>query len=62
MSYRNLYYILGNHDQKTARKLFEVLDTAIKRKLITIFNKSSFFHLLTNGLQAKKTGDDQGFF
>ena len=40
--------MLGDHDGRTARKLIEVLDTAIKRKLITILNKSSFSSLLSH--------------
>ena len=39
--------------------MIEALDTAIKRKLITILNKSSFFSLLSDRSEAKKTGDDK---
>ena len=45
--------------EKLPEKLIEALDTVIKRKLITILNKSSFFSLLTDGSQAKKTGEDK---
>ena len=51
--------MLGDHDGRTARKLIEVLDTAIKRKLITILNKSSFSSLLTHRSQVKKSGDSK---
>ena len=49
----------GNHDHRTAKKLITSIDQAVREKLQFVLNKSPFMSVLSDGSQARKTGDDK---
>lgn len=55
----SLLFLLGNHDGRTAKRLIESIDKAVTEKVSEIINNSPFMSLLTDGSQARKTGDDK---
>lgn len=52
-------FISGNHNGRTAKALVESIDKAVTEKVRKILNDSPFMSLLTDGSQARKTGDDK---
>ena len=53
------FCISGNHDGRTARNLIQAIDQAVTKKILNIFIASNFISILSDGSQARKTGDDK---
>ena len=51
--------LLGKHDGRSAKKLLHSIQLAIKQILVETLDKANFFCVLTDGSQARKTGDDK---
>ena len=56
---KHIYFNTGKCDGKFAKKLMESIQFAVKERLNLIIEKSNFLSILTDGSQARKTGDDK---
>ena len=53
-----LYLLIsGKHDGRTAKLLLTSILTAVQEKLKSMLNTKPFLSVLTDGSQARKTGD-----
>lgn len=51
--------MLGKHDHRTAKELFTSIYKAVTERCRKIISDKPCFALLTDGSQARKTGDDK---
>ena len=55
----NIFYLAGEHDHCTAKKLLSAIFQVVTKKCCEIINSKPFFGLLTDKSQARKTGTDK---
>ena len=55
----NIFYLAGEHDHCTAKKLLSAIFQVVTKKCCEIINSKPFFGLLTDKSQARKTGNDK---
>ena len=53
------FYLAGEHDHRTAKILISAIFQVVTKKCCEIIDSKSFFGLLTDASQVRKTGDDK---
>ena len=54
-----IYFVIAKHDEHAAKEYISYLALAVQEKVTGILVKKDFMSLLTDGSQARKTGDDK---